>query len=109
MTQILHRYNRLICVKSVSSVFHFAQLHIHMHIKIHTFGIAKEICGGSRLQLEVPDLITAGELKQMLTGQYPRLGGLASFLLAVNEEFAEPDTVLSAGDELAIIPPVSGG
>ncbi len=80
-----------------------------MHIKILSFGVAKEICGGSVLQLEVPDNATAGEVKQLLTEQYPRLGGLASFLLAVNEEFAEPDTLLTPNDELAIIPPVSGG
>ncbi|MFN0034010.1 MAG: molybdopterin converting factor subunit 1 [Saprospiraceae bacterium] len=80
-----------------------------MNIKIRTFGIAKEICGGSVLQLELPDNATAGEVKQLLTEQYPRLGGLASFLLAVNEEFAEPDTLLALSDEVAIIPPVSGG
>ena len=80
-----------------------------MHIKILTFGIAKEICGGSSIRLEVPDQATAGELKQLLAEQYPRLGGLKSFLLAVNEEFAEPDTLLIASDEVAIIPPVSGG
>ena len=80
-----------------------------MHIKILTFGIAKEICGGSQLRLEVPDQVTAGALKQMLQEQYPRLGGLASFLLAVNEDFAEQETVIAAGDEVAIIPPVSGG
>ncbi len=80
-----------------------------MHIKIRTFGIAKEICGGPILQLEVPDHATAGEVKQLLIEQFPRFGGLACFLLAVNEEFAEPDTLLASADEIAIIPPVSGG
>jgi molybdopterin converting factor subunit 1 len=80
-----------------------------MQINILAFGIAKEICGGSLFQLEVPDHATAGDLKQLLAEQYPRLGGLASFLLAVNEAFAAPDTPLFADDEIAIIPPVSGG
>lgn len=80
-----------------------------MQIKILAFGIAREICGGSTLHLEVPDHSTAGALKQMLTEQYPRLAGLNSFLLAVNEEFAAPDARISSGDEVAIIPPVSGG
>ena len=80
-----------------------------MILTIRAFGIAREICGGSILQLEVSDNATAGDLKQLLTEQYPRLGGLSSFLLAMNEEFAESATLLSVGDELAIIPPVSGG
>ncbi len=80
-----------------------------MQIKIHTFGIARDICGGPILRLELPDNATAGQLKQRLTEQYPRLGALASFLLAVNEEYAEPDTLLRMDDDIAVIPPVSGG
>lgn len=80
-----------------------------MNIKILAFGIAREICGSSTLRLEMPEGATAGDLKQLLIGQYPRLGGLNSFLLAVNEEFATTDTLISSGDEIAIIPPVSGG
>lgn len=80
-----------------------------MHLTIHTFGIARDICGGPTLRLELPDPATAGHLKQLLVEQYPRLGQLASFLLAVNEEYAEPDLRLSPEDEIAVIPPVSGG
>lgn len=81
-----------------------------MQIKILTFGIAREICGGSAtLQLEVPEHFSAAQLRQLLTEKYPRLAGLSSFLLAVNEEFAETDTLIQPGDEIAIIPPVSGG
>jgi molybdopterin synthase sulfur carrier subunit len=80
-----------------------------MHIKILTFGIAREICGGPSFQIELPEPTTAGELQQRLSEQFPRLADLASFLLAVNEEFAETDTRIHAGDEVAIIPPVSGG
>ena len=80
-----------------------------MHIDIQTFGIARDICGGSTVHLELPDQATAGQLKQILMERYPRLGQLASFLLAVNEEYAEPDLLLSPGDEIAVIPPVSGG
>ena len=80
-----------------------------MYINIQNFGIARDICGGSTLRLELPDQATAGQLKQLLTEQYPRLGQLASFLLAVNEEYADPDLLLSPGDEIAVIPPVSGG
>ena len=80
-----------------------------MIITLRTFGIAREICGGNTLQIEVPDDANAGHVKQLLIEMYPRLGGLTSFLLAVNEEFAQTDTLIVASDELAIIPPVSGG
>ena len=80
-----------------------------MKINILTFGIAREICGGASIQVELKEHATAGELKQHLTEQFPRLAALASFLVAVNEEFAETDTRIQPGDEVAIIPPVSGG
>ncbi|MBL7783475.1 MAG: molybdopterin converting factor subunit 1 [Saprospiraceae bacterium] len=80
-----------------------------MKIKILTFGIAREICGGSSIQADVPEGTTAAALKHHLAQQFPRLAGLASFLLAVNEEFAADDTLIHPGDEVAIIPPVSGG
>ncbi len=80
-----------------------------MHLKIHTFGIARDICGGPVLHLDLSGPITTAILKQHLTNQFPRLGALASFLLAVNNEYAEPDMLLRPEDEIAIIPPVSGG
>ena len=80
-----------------------------MKINILTFGIARDICGGTSILVELPENATAGELKQHLTEQFPRLAGLSSLLVAVNEEFADTDTLIQAGDEVAIIPPVSGG
>ena len=80
-----------------------------MRIKILSFGIAKEICGGSVLRLEGPDNATAGAVKRLLTEQYPRHGGLGWVLLAADEGFAGTGTFLLANDELAVIPPVSGG
>lgn len=80
-----------------------------MQINIRTFGIAREICGGPYVQLEVAAGCTAAEVQGMLLDRFPRLGDLRSFLLAVNEEFAENDTPIAAGDDLALIPPVSGG
>lgn len=80
-----------------------------MILTIRAFGIAREICGGSLLEMDVPDLVTAEHLKELLKEKFPRLGGLNAFLLAVNEEFAEAATPITEKDEIAIIPPVSGG
>lgn len=80
-----------------------------MELNIQAFGIAKEIVGGSEVQLHVDEKITAAELKKLLESRYQQLSKLSSFLLAVNDEYAEPEAVVNAGDEIAIIPPVSGG
>ena len=80
-----------------------------MELNIQAFGIAKEIVGGSEVQLQVDEQITAAELKKLLENRYQQLSKLSSFLLAVNDEYAEPEAVVQAGDEIAIIPPVSGG
>lgn len=80
-----------------------------MRIKILVFGIARDICGSGVIHLKVPETATAGQVKQLLTEEYPHLGQLKSFLLAVNEEYAELNTLIAPGDEIALIPPVSGG
>jgi len=80
-----------------------------MLINIRAFGIAKEICGGSTFSLEIPESANAEQVKQLILEQFPRFGQLASFVLAVNEEYAEPDSLIASGDEIALIPPVSGG
>ena len=82
---------------------------MHMELNIQAFGIAKDIVGGSEVQLQVNDEITAAELKRLLQSRYDKLSKLSSFLLAVNDEYAVPEDVVKAGDEIAIIPPVSGG
>lgn len=75
------------------------------------FGIAKDIVGTSQLAFsataERP--ATVAELKRQLLGMYPDFSKLSSMAVAVNNEYAEDDVVLKVKDEIAIIPPVSGG
>ena len=79
-----------------------------MTINILAFGIAKDIFGGSAISIELNGT-RIGELKNMLEEKYPRLKQLASYMIAVNNEYANNDLVIKQGDEIAIIPPVSGG
>jgi molybdopterin converting factor small subunit len=44
-----------------------------------------------------------------LTDEYPQFSSLTTFMVAVNQEYADRQKTLQNGDELAIIPPVSGG
>ncbi len=80
-----------------------------MAIKVLAFGIAKEIFGSDSIDIQLEGNTTAENLKSELLQQYPGLKRLTSFMIAVNSEYALPSAVISAGDEVAIIPPVSGG
>jgi molybdopterin synthase sulfur carrier subunit len=80
-----------------------------MMLTILTFGIAKEIMNGSEVELNFDHEITVADLRTLLENQYPRLKQLQSFLIAVNSEYASPAQIIKQNDEIAIIPPVSGG
>jgi molybdopterin converting factor subunit 1 len=80
-----------------------------MKLTIALFGITRDIVGAPQLELDVP----AGQsVQQLLTGlhqSFPALGQLRSLAVAVNNEYAEPGLPLQERDEIALIPPVSGG
>jgi molybdopterin synthase catalytic subunit len=79
-------------------------------ISVRAFAAVRDIVGRPEIALEVPEGMTAGRLLQQLAAEYPRLRALVpSLRLAVNREYAEETRLLADGDELAIIPPVSGG
>ena len=80
-----------------------------MKYTIALFGITKEIVGNSSITMEVSDTLTTDGLLTLLRAEYPKLAAIRSLLLAVNNEYAEQDLVLSERDEIALIPPVSGG
>jgi molybdopterin synthase sulfur carrier subunit len=80
-----------------------------MKINILAFGIAKDIFGGSSIDIELPADSSVYNLKYALEKEYPRLKQLASYMLAVNNEYALPEDSIHPNDEIAIIPPVSGG
>ncbi len=80
-----------------------------MKVNVLAFGIAKDIFGSSSVSVELPEYGTTGKLKQLLEESYPRLKKLASYMVAVNNEYASDESVLAANNEVAIIPPVSGG
>ena len=80
-----------------------------MEITVLAFGIAKDIFGGQSIQIMLGESADIATLKTVLEEQYPKLKELASYMIAVNDEYAHTNTVIQPGDEIAIIPPVSGG
>jgi molybdopterin converting factor subunit 1 len=80
-----------------------------MILKILTFGIARDIIGSSVFSIEITEGASVEDLKQQILIKYPRFESLSSLMIAVNEEYGNTDTLLKEGDEIALIPPVSGG
>jgi molybdopterin converting factor subunit 1 len=80
-----------------------------MEVNILAFGIAKEITGAPSFKMQLSDKATVAELKKELENRWVELARLSSFLLAVNDEYSEEEDLIKPGDEIAIIPPVSGG
>ena len=79
-------------------------------VTVLLFAAAREATGKGRLEIPYRDGLTAGEVWQRLASESPALVPLAtSVSVAVNHRFVPRDTVLAAGDELAFLPPVSGG
>ena len=80
-----------------------------MKCTVKAFGITKEILGSREINIEVKDAGTVADLRKLLNEQYPDLKGLKSLFIAVNNTYAEDGKILSDSDEVALIPPVSGG
>ncbi|WP_276497160.1 molybdopterin converting factor subunit 1 [Pontibacter litorisediminis] len=80
-----------------------------MKVNVLAFGIAKEIVGGSSVAVELPGEATVANLRAELEEQYPRLKQLASYMVAVNDTYTTPGDTVQQHDEIALIPPVSGG
>lgn len=80
-----------------------------MKLNIALFGITKEIVGSSSLIYELNEGNDINALLGKLYQDYPSLQNLKSLFVAVNSEYAESEQVLNEKDEIALIPPVSGG
>jgi molybdopterin converting factor subunit 1 len=74
------------------------------------FGAARDAVGHEEIRLSINPGSTAAEVFEQLAWAHPALHNFGkSLLLAVNQEYADPNQEVREGDELAIFPPVSGG
>lgn len=81
-----------------------------MHIHVRFFAITRERAGRAEHTLDLPDAATVGDAWEALVASHPSLAPLRDHLrFAVNHDFASLTHALQDGDELALIPPVSGG
>ena len=76
-----------------------------MNVTVRLFAALRERAGADSVSLELRD---GARVADVLQAVEPWSGG-ARIVIAVNREYATPDTLLAEGDELAAVPPVSGG
>jgi molybdopterin converting factor subunit 1 len=76
-----------------------------MKVRVRLFAGLRERAGAAEVDLELPEGARVADALERLAD----VSGGMRVVLAVNREYATPEAVLSAGDELALIPPVSGG
>ena len=81
-----------------------------MRIRVRLFAIQRELAGTREVPLELEDGGSVEDAWAALVARYPPLAPGRKFVrFARNADYADPGTLLSDGDELAVIPPVSGG
>jgi molybdopterin converting factor subunit 1 len=81
-----------------------------MHIAVRLFALMREKAGAETIHLQLPESVSAAQALVALQDQYPILAPyLPRVRLALQMNFIDADTILHEGDELALIPPVSGG
>lgn len=81
-----------------------------MTVTIHLFASLREAARVSSVQIELPEPLEVSALLPQIGAQFPVLERWLPYVrVAVNEEYANSQTLVRAGDEIALIPPVSGG
>ena len=82
----------------------------NVRIRVLFFGVLRDVVGLREDSLDIPDGGRLGLVFELYAGRFPRLRGMAaSVVLALNQEFSTVEAPLAEGDEVAFLPPVSGG
>ena len=79
-----------------------------MKVKVRLFATYREKVGRGELEMEVEEGATIGALAQRLEKDFTQLR-LRPLIAALNSQYVEPDALLREGDEVAFLPPMSGG
>ena len=101
--------NNSICQSCEILYFCMEFIHYLMTVSVLFFGVASDLSGSSSTQMELLESSTVLTFRESLKNTFPRLKNLSDFAIAVNEEYANDNDLISDGDEIAVLPPVSGG
>jgi molybdopterin converting factor small subunit len=79
-------------------------------VRLLLFAVARDIVGRNSVEIELPDVPSIGAVRAGLIHNYPRLASLGKHLMfSINARYAGDDQLVQADDEIACLPPVSGG
>lgn len=80
------------------------------NLKVRLFAILKDVVGESEITITVPCGVTVSYLNNEILKKYPQLRSFSNkFVTSVNYKVTSSDTMISFNDEIALLPPVSGG
>jgi sulfur-carrier protein len=86
------------------------ELSADLTVRVRLFAAYQEICGVPELTFTFPVGTPVNAITQQLQSQYPELVQWQNVTrYGINLEFVAPDALLQHGDEVVLIPPVSGG
>ena len=81
-----------------------------MQLDVRLFALYRERAGRRSFLLELPEGATVDDLTDAVRLRFPMLAPAGvKIVVAVNADYAEPELVLRPGDDVCLIPPVSGG
>jgi len=81
-----------------------------LSVRVKLFASSREIIGKNEIILRLKNETTVGDLRRMILEMHPALSSKKiPFVIAVNHKVADDSTILGHLDEVAILPPVSGG
>jgi len=80
-----------------------------MQVRVLFFGVLKDLTGRSSDTLSLPEHATAADVITHYAQRLPKPGVLSSIAISINQHYAHPEERLRPGDEIALLPPVSGG
>ena len=81
-----------------------------MEVRVRFFALLRDAAGADECRLMVDSASRGSDARMILSARYPALAGLLPYVrCAINHEYRSWETPLRDGDELALIPPVSGG
>jgi molybdopterin converting factor subunit 1 len=81
-----------------------------MRVTVRLFARLRDIAGASELARDLAPNSTIGDVWRQLASEFPELAGYErSISSAVNADYARMDHTVADGDEIAFLPPVSGG
>jgi MoaD family protein len=79
-------------------------------LKVRLFAILKDVVGERDITITVPSGVTVSYLNNEILKKYPQLSSFSNkFVTSVNCKVTSGDTIISSSDEIALLPPVSGG